>query len=223
MISKTTELIKSKAAAHPRIAYGLAGLFGVAALVSTPYAYHGLDAQAPEKDFEADAVIVFAGGHGRVARGVEMWLQDGEGTLRVFISGAKEEQNLDAVIGMTYPKILSHPDIHEIELGDRALDTVGNAMESAEWLQQNPALRNVIVVTSDYHQARANLQLKRWLPDDVEVRFEGIDNGMNLQARRSEVLKTFASSLGFNGNRSHLRIDDESNAAPTTPDDYLAP
>ncbi len=205
MFLETASALRKNVTAHPRVASALAGIFGLAAIVSAPSVYYGLDAQGPEKNFKADAVIVFAGGSGRIARGIEIGRQDGEKKLKVFISGAKEGQNLATVLSMTYPRIVPHPDIGEIELGDRALNTVGNALEAEKWLEQNPALKNVIFVTSNYHQARANLELQRTLQEDIEERFESVNNGFNFVARGTEILKTFASFLGYHGDGPHLR------------------
>ncbi|MEZ5815374.1 MAG: ElyC/SanA/YdcF family protein [Alphaproteobacteria bacterium] len=186
----------------------LAGVFSLAGAVTAPSIYYGAEAQSPEDGFEADAVVVFSGGQGRAARGVERWLQDSREHSRVFISGAEEGQTLEAVIGMIYPKILSHPDIEEIELGTRALDTVGNARETAQWLAVNPDLKNIIVVTSDYHLPRAHMELQRVLPEGITVRFEGVSGGLNLNTRSKEVLKTFVSAMGYQGEGPHLRGPD---------------
>ncbi|MFL5296696.1 MAG: YdcF family protein [Phenylobacterium sp.] len=46
-----------------------------------------------------------------------------------------------------------------VDLGFTALDTVGNARETAEWAQAM-RFRRLIIVTSDYHMPRAMLELR---------------------------------------------------------------
>lgn len=189
---------------HKRAAGAVAGAF---LGVSAPYVLNGIQAQSPEKGFEPDAAIVLAGGGGRVARGIEMWLEDGDENLRVFISGAQEDQNLENVIGATYPRIVAHPDIDEIELGDNALNTVGNALEIRNWLKANPEIKNIVVITSDYHVPRTRLELSRVLPNDIEVRYERIDNGFNPRMAIEEIGKTGFRQYGFGNADPALRSD----------------
>jgi uncharacterized SAM-binding protein YcdF (DUF218 family) len=51
-----------------------------------------------------------------------------------------------------------------VDLGFQALDTVGNARETARWTRQRH-YRSLIVVTSDFHMPRAMLELRAALPD----------------------------------------------------------
>jgi uncharacterized SAM-binding protein YcdF (DUF218 family) len=55
-----------------------------------------------------------------------------------------------------------------VDLGFQALDTVGNARETARWARAHHD-RSLIVVTSDFHMPRAMLELRAASPD---VRFE---------------------------------------------------
>lgn len=56
-----------------------------------------------------------------------------------------------------------------VELGPRALDTIGNAIEASEWLQRQPALTSCSLIDSDYHLARSLWELRRRLPSTWRV------------------------------------------------------
>ncbi len=51
-----------------------------------------------------------------------------------------------------------------VDLGFQALDTVGNARETARWARKHD-YHSLIVVTSDFHMPRAMLELRAALPD----------------------------------------------------------
>ena len=51
-----------------------------------------------------------------------------------------------------------------VDLGFQAMDTVGNARETADWANQN-GFHSLILVTSDFHMPRAMLELQAALPD----------------------------------------------------------
>jgi uncharacterized SAM-binding protein YcdF (DUF218 family) len=51
-----------------------------------------------------------------------------------------------------------------VDLGFQALDTVGNARETARWARKHD-YRSLIVVTSDFHMPRAMLELRAALPE----------------------------------------------------------
>lgn len=54
-----------------------------------------------------------------------------------------------------------------IDLGQRALTTRGNAVETKDWVEER-GYRRIILVTTDYHIPRARAELRRALPD-VEI------------------------------------------------------
>jgi len=53
-----------------------------------------------------------------------------------------------------------------VDLGYQATDTVGNARETAHWVDAE-GYRSLILVTSDFHMPRALLELKAALPDET--------------------------------------------------------
>ena len=57
----------------------------------------------------------------------------------------------------------------QVTLGHHATSTYGNAAETAAWVRAN-GIHSLIVVTADYHMARAMLELGRTLPGIVLYR-----------------------------------------------------
>jgi uncharacterized SAM-binding protein YcdF (DUF218 family) len=55
-----------------------------------------------------------------------------------------------------------------VTLGFSALDTRGNARETAEWVERGD-IRSLRLVTSDWHMRRAALELGHALPDDTRM------------------------------------------------------
>jgi uncharacterized SAM-binding protein YcdF (DUF218 family) len=101
------------------------------------------------------AIIVLTGGSERIATGLRL-LQHGYGH-KLFISGAGA--------GTDFAKIFADSTRdNELEkccivLGHQADDTIGNARETALWLQHEP-FHHIILVTAHYHMHRSLLEFK---------------------------------------------------------------
>jgi uncharacterized SAM-binding protein YcdF (DUF218 family) len=110
----------------------------------------------PDQPDGADAIIVLTGGHYRLDAAVEL-LRSGKGK-RLLISGVNPmagEADLQRATGAD----------HElfdccIDIDHAALDTVGNAAESAKWITTN-AYGSAILVTNNYHMPRSLLEMRR--------------------------------------------------------------
>ena len=109
----------------------------------------------PEK---ADAIIVLTGGQSRLDAAMDL-LASGKGE-RLLISGvhpSASRRQLQAAIGGDKRLFSCCVDI------DRAaLDTIGNAEESAKWVESH-AYGTVILVTNNYHMPRSLLEMGRLL------------------------------------------------------------
>jgi uncharacterized SAM-binding protein YcdF (DUF218 family) len=57
-----------------------------------------------------------------------------------------------------------------VDLGFRAIDTVGNARETKEWVQKHH-LKTIRVITATYHMPRALFEINRVIPDVVLYRY----------------------------------------------------
>jgi uncharacterized SAM-binding protein YcdF (DUF218 family) len=109
----------------------------------------------PEK---ADAIIVLTGGQSRLDAAMDL-LASGKGE-RLLISGvhpSASRRQLQAAIGGD-KKLFSCC----VDIDRAALDTIGNAEESAKWVESH-AYGTVILVTNNYHMPRSLLEMGRLL------------------------------------------------------------
>jgi len=112
----------------------------------------------PDNLQSADAIIVLTGGQSRIDAAVNL-LKSGKGK-RLLISGvhpAADLEDLQAVTGGD--KVLFSCCV---DIDHAALDTIGNAEESAKWVTSH-AYSRVILVTNNYHMPRSLLEMRRYL------------------------------------------------------------
>ena len=132
-------------------------LFGAGFAV---FASHVGGLTTPENPAPADAIIVLTGGQSRIDAAVDL-LRSGKGK-RLLISGVNpvaRRADLSAATGGNSGLFNCCIDIDHL-----ALDTVGNAEESAKWVREH-AFGSVILVTNNYHMPRSLLEMRRLLGD----------------------------------------------------------
>ena len=126
-----------------------AGLLAFAGRVqqSTP-------ARAPE---QAEGIVALTGPNSneRIAAALGL-LQDGMGR-RLLISGVNPGATREDIRNVSKPARRLYDCC--VDLGFTAADTVGNARETADWAR-SMRMRNLIIVTADYHMPRAMLELR---------------------------------------------------------------
>ncbi len=110
----------------------------------------------PAANRVADGIIVLTGGHQRISTAMEL-LKTGHGA-RLLISGVNPIASRDELRAASGADRALFSCCVDIDIA--ALDTIGNAEESAKWLRRN-AYDSVIVVTSNYHIPRSMLELRR--------------------------------------------------------------
>jgi uncharacterized SAM-binding protein YcdF (DUF218 family) len=110
-----------------------------------------------------DAVVVLTGGPGRLQRGLDA-LRRGD-ARRMLISGVNPAVR---------PRELAAQFPEDrglfrccVDLGHEAVDTRSNADETAHWVRAH-GYRSVRLVTSDWHMARARLELSHVL-GEIEI------------------------------------------------------
>ena len=116
-----------------------------------------------------DAIVVPTGGGGRIPRGVE--LLRANAARSVLVSGV--DQNVRPAEFATEFSVPMPAMECCITLGYSALDTRGNARETARWMQER-GYTSLRLVTSDWHMRRAALELANQLPDDIAVMRDGV-------------------------------------------------
>jgi uncharacterized SAM-binding protein YcdF (DUF218 family) len=114
--------------------------------------------ETPSDPPGADAIIVLTGGQFRLDAALDL-LRTGKGR-RLLISGVNpvaRDSELKAVMGAD-DKLFSCC----IDIDRAAIDTIGNAAESAKWVNEH-AYDSVILVTNNYHMPRSLLEMRRLL------------------------------------------------------------
>ncbi|MEZ5840388.1 MAG: YdcF family protein [Hyphomicrobiales bacterium] len=121
---------------------------------------HQVSVMEPDPSASADAVVALTGGSERIDEAVRL-LADGR-ARRLLISGVHPRTTATAIgrlAGAGKPLLDCC-----IDLDRRALDTAGNADETARWLEAR-GYSSLIVVTSAYHMPRSLAEFRRVLPD----------------------------------------------------------
>jgi uncharacterized SAM-binding protein YcdF (DUF218 family) len=122
------------------------------------FATHVSELTTPQNPETADAIIVLTGGQSRIDAAIDL-LKSGKGE-RLLISGANPSSGREAL------RAASGADKQLfkccVDIDHAALDTIGNAEESAKWVEQH-AYSSIILVTNNYHMPRTLLEMHRLL------------------------------------------------------------
>lgn len=110
----------------------------------------------PETVSRADGIIVLTGGYHRIDTAIAL-LEKGQGQ-RLLISGVNPSTTRGSLRLATGAQSATFNCCIDIDI--EALDTIGNAAESAKWLNRN-GYRSVILVTNNYHMPRSIMELRR--------------------------------------------------------------
>ena len=144
---------------------------------------------------EADGIVALTGGAERVETGLRL-LAAGRAKL-LLVSGVSHNAALAELlhrVGMEEGPIAAR-----VTLGRVAMTTLGNAEETADWVQQHQ-LRSLIVVTAGFHMPRAMLELRRAMPTIVlypmPVQPLGVENPRSLRMLAAEYVKLLAAWAG---------------------------
>lgn len=108
---------------------------------------------------DADGVVVVTGGADRIAVGAQ--LIDRARTKRLLISGVNDKATREEML-------ISNPSLRPLEsccldLGYRARNTIGNALEARDWAARLD-FKSLILVTSASHMPRALAEFANAMP-----------------------------------------------------------
>lgn len=112
--------------------------------------------ETPERIAEAQAIVVLTGGAQRIDHAISL-LNQGIGA-RLLISGVNPHTT-----GAQLKRLTSGSDaLFEccVDIGHDAIDTIGNANETARWIAEH-GFSKVLIVTNNYHIPRSMLELRR--------------------------------------------------------------
>lgn len=172
-------------------------LIAIVALVYVlGFVLYTLTLPRPVDDVKTDAVVVPTGAPGRIDRGLA--LIAGHSANRLLISGtAPGVRPIDLSIKYKVPLSLF---TCCVDLGHEAVDTRSNGEETAKWVRDH-GYKSVRLVTSDWHMARARMELEAALASDVTVVDDGVQGDAALGVLMVEynklLLRRVALWLGF--------------------------
>jgi uncharacterized SAM-binding protein YcdF (DUF218 family) len=154
------------------------------------FAWFAMFLPQPAGDARTSAAVVFTGGEGRVARGLEVIAR--RQAPRLLVSGVDRE-----VKGREFRAEYEIPAQRMaccITLGYESVDTRANADETARWLAKRKA-KSVRLITSDWHMRRAALELAREMPAGFRIVRDAVPSQPSLRILIVEYHKYLARSL----------------------------
>ncbi|NHT78137.1 YdcF family protein [Ferranicluibacter rubi] len=127
----------------------------------------------PPVDPKADAIVVLTGGFQRIDQAVDL-LKAGAGQ-RLLISGVHPTTTSSQIRRNTQ----SSADLFRccVDIGHDAIDTIGNAHETANWIRNN-GYKSILVVTNNYHMPRSLLELRRANPGIAFVPYPVVNSDL---------------------------------------------
>jgi uncharacterized SAM-binding protein YcdF (DUF218 family) len=133
-----------------------------------------------------DAIVALTGGAERLNDAFD--LLDRGRARYLLISGVNPDTRARQIARL-------HPNSQRwldccVELGRRALNTAGNAVETRQWVRKH-GFQTVIVVTSGWHMRRSLLELERSIPEVIFIPYPVIagEAGEESWWRRPENLR----------------------------------
>lgn len=158
---------------------------------------------APDnKNNKTEAIVVLTGGNGRINAGLNLLAK--EVADKLFISGVNHEVKEKDILASWKNPTPQKPCC--IFLGYKAEDTMGNAVEVKEWINNNN-INSLQLVTSSYHMPRAHLEISRVLPNTEITPYPVLTDDFEPWKGRfwpltfSEYNKTLVSWLHLNGKK----------------------
>ncbi len=139
----------------------------VAAVLFVDFAYKTYSLKS--RDVTTDAIVVLAGGRGRVDEGVRLYLEGKADTL-LFIG-------VDPTVrkGDLYRELPGRRSAEGVILEKVSRNTLENALYSRELILRNK-ITTVRLITSRYHMKRAMLFFRTFLPKDIAIYPHPVDS-----------------------------------------------
>jgi uncharacterized SAM-binding protein YcdF (DUF218 family) len=124
-----------------------------------------------------DGIVALTGGPDRIADAAQL-LAQGRGR-RLLITGVNEKTSVEELARIA-PRLKPMLDCC-VDLDRRALNTIGNAFQTARW-SHAMGFKSVLVVTSSYHMPRTLAELGQIAPDLTLVPYPVVSSRLDPDA-----------------------------------------
>jgi uncharacterized SAM-binding protein YcdF (DUF218 family) len=150
------------------LALFIAGILGFLVFV------YSLDRSERRPAARTDGIVALTGGAQRIDDAIDL-LAQGYAT-RLLISGVNERTSREEIARLNP----GQRRLFEccVDLDYRARNTIGNAIETRRWVEQNQ-FRSLIVVTSNYHMPRTLVELDHVLPNVRKVPYAVVGSNVD--------------------------------------------
>ncbi len=154
------------------------------------FVWFAMSLPQPAGGQETDAIVVPTGSGGRIPHGLAL-LREGAAD-KLLVTGVYED--------VKPREFAAEYEVSDrlmaccVTLGFAALDTRGNARETAAWVVANK-VRSVRLVTSDWHMRRAALELEGKLPEGTSLLRDAVRSEPSFTVLFLEYHKLLATGL----------------------------
>lgn len=138
-----------------------------------------------------DAIAVFTGDKGRIAYAMELLKKNP--TSKLFISGVHAANSFQTLLAKqsipTTTDELSAAGM-QVDLDYESKNTFENVRETVHYLKSNPDIKQVLIISSDYHIMRVKLIISHFMDDSKkEFYFDSVPNEYTSWKETRKLLK----------------------------------
>ncbi len=163
-------------------------------------------------DHSPDLIAIFTGDRKRLDQAFELAKQHPLSPL--LISGVYSKNTVNLLLSkVTNQEEQSYFDERLIELDYKARNTFENVLMTLMYIQENPHIRNILVVSSDYHLARIRFLFYalNYQNLDLDVQYHGVRSH---QSTWQNWKLTFKELLKFYRSIPLVFLEDENRTSP---------
>jgi uncharacterized SAM-binding protein YcdF (DUF218 family) len=165
----------------------------------------GLTLTSSEKFYQLspDMIAVFTGGKGRIAKGIGFAKKYPDS--KFFISGVYTKNSYQNILNAQdlndKSKQLVQGQSHQLDIDYKSRNTLENVLSTFYYLRKNNMMKNVLIISSDYHLFRIKMMVNaiRKDEDDFKINYYGTETdyskSRNIKILLKEVVKVFKSFI----------------------------
>jgi uncharacterized SAM-binding protein YcdF (DUF218 family) len=125
-----------------------------------------------------DAIAVFTGDKGRIAYALDLLKKNP--SAKLFISGVHAANSFQTLVDKQAPPAIGegvNSPAMQVDLDYVSQNTFENVRETVKFLNKNPEIKQVLIISSDYHIMRINLIISHFMHDShIQFFFDGVIN-----------------------------------------------